>query len=117
MAKEPTIPSTVKFPPETLRKLKEAAELTGLPMQEIIRMCAGIGLIHLKKINFDIHGTIYKATSESAEIIPMSLDQVAESKQTSPLAEAPRLPTKYPAKKRAPIRPLDKPADGERKAN
>ncbi len=68
MANKSVIPSSVKFPPEIVKKLKEASKKTGLPLTEIIRICAGIGLVHLEKIQYDIHGSIYKASVKLPEI-------------------------------------------------
>jgi hypothetical protein len=91
MAKKTTIPSTVKFPPEILEKLKEASELTGLPAQEIIRLCASIGLVHLEKINFKIASAIYHAPvakPSASDPVPSPTNVVPHPKKKRPLLSA-----------------------------
>ena len=90
------------------------AELTGLPIQEIIRMCAGIGLIHLKKINFDIHNTIYQA----AAVAPRSAksSQSHKTRKSNNSENAPEKTVAYPGKKRSQLRVL-KPSRDDQKAN
>jgi hypothetical protein len=56
--KEKPIPSTIKFSPELQEKIAEAAKITGLPKQELIRLCTAIGIEDLRRINYDIAGAI-----------------------------------------------------------
>jgi len=56
--KKSKAPSTVKFPQSTLDKIDLAAEITGLPKQEIIRLCTAIGLEDLRRIDYDLAGTV-----------------------------------------------------------
>jgi hypothetical protein len=56
-----TIP--VRFPLPLLAKIKEAAKLMHRSEQEIIRLCTEIGLVRLKKINYDL-GAVIDAAAE-----------------------------------------------------
>lgn len=61
--KEKNIPSTIKFSPELQGKIAEAAKKTGLPKQEIIRLCTAIGIEDLRKVNWNLA----KVISDAAE--------------------------------------------------
>ena len=54
MKEKKSIPSTVKFSLQLQEKIDEAANKTGLPKQEIIRLCAAMGLEDLRKLDWDI---------------------------------------------------------------
>lgn len=76
-----------------LRKIEEAARLTGLPKQEIIRLCTAIGIEDLRKLNWDIAGTISKA-AESQVQGNAPLLKVAETPDKEPMPK--QVPVKYP---------------------
>jgi hypothetical protein len=66
MSKEKAIPSTVKFSPELQLKVDEAAKKTGLPKQEIIRLCTAIGIEDLRKVGWDLA----RLVSDAAIVFP-----------------------------------------------
>ena len=47
-------PLSIRFNPPLLARIKFAATALGLPEAEVIRMCVGIGLVKLKRLNFDM---------------------------------------------------------------
>ena len=61
MKGEKPIPSTVKFSLTLQKKIDEAAEKTGLPKQEVIRLCTAIGLEDLRRLDWDIAGALSRA--------------------------------------------------------
>ena len=70
--KEKPIPSTIKFSPELQEKIAEASQRTGLPKQEIIRLCTAIGIEDLRRCNFDIASAIVdQAKGKAPAFIPM----------------------------------------------
>ena len=93
MSKEKPIPSTVKFSPDLQKKIDEAANLTGLPKQEIIRLCTAIGLEDLRKLNWDIAGALSQA-AESKRQGNAPLLKVAETPDKEPMPK--QVPVKYP---------------------
>jgi adenylyl- and sulfurtransferase ThiI len=75
--KDKPIPSTIKFSPELQEKIAEAARITGLPKQEIIRLCTAIGIEDLRRINYDIAGAIVDKAKPIKQD-PVSYLKVAE---------------------------------------
>lgn len=93
--KEKPIPSTIKFSPELQDKIAEASKRTGLPKQEIIRLCTAIGLEDLRRCNFDIASAIVdQAKGKASAFIPM---MVAEESGEMPIPSGKAVPVKYPA--------------------
>ena len=83
--KEKHIPSTIKFSPELQEKIAEASKRTGLPKQEIIRLCTAIGIEDLRRCNFDIASAIVdQAKGKAPAFIPT---MVAEEADTLPRPE------------------------------
>ena len=64
------MPSTVKFSPELQKKIDEAAEKTGWPKQEVIRICVAMGLEDLRRIDWDIVGNLCDAAAPARNIVP-----------------------------------------------
>ncbi len=98
MPNKKAIPSSVKFPQSTLDKIDEASERTGLPKQEIIRLCTAIGLEDLRKLNWDLAGQLSDAAERRGHESRPKLQSVAESgNESSHSTHAHGAPVKYPA--------------------
>lgn len=74
--KEKPIPSTIKFSLEIQEKITEASKKTGLPKQEIIRLCTAIGIEDLRKVGWDLAKVISDAAEKRATRIELVPDQV-----------------------------------------
>ncbi|MCW1922684.1 S24 family peptidase [Luteolibacter arcticus] len=85
----------MKFPQSTMDKLDLAAELTGLPKQELIRFCTAIGLEDLKKVGFDlaklVSDTARPELVKPGAVVPFE-SKVAEepARRTIDLTDGPR---------------------------
>ena len=78
--KEKPIPSTIKFSPELQEKIAEAAKITGLPKQEIIRLCTAIGIEDLRRIDYDIAGAIV----DKAKPVPSQVSYLKVAEDETP---------------------------------
>jgi metal-responsive CopG/Arc/MetJ family transcriptional regulator len=72
MAQKPkpdAMPVPINMPRALLDKIEEAAALTGLSRQDVIRLAVRIGLEDLRRCNFDIAGAIVdKAKGEASNV-------------------------------------------------
>jgi hypothetical protein len=71
LVEDKTIP--VRFPLPLLAKIKEAAKLMHRSEAEIIRLCTEIGLVRLKRINYDLASVIDTAADVSS---PTEVEQL-----------------------------------------
>jgi len=72
MSKERSVPVPLRIEPELDAKIEEAARLTGLSKADVMRLAMRIGFEDLRKINYDIAGTISTAANPEPARKPVS---------------------------------------------
>jgi len=55
-------PLAIRIPPPLLNRIKEVASRLGMSDAEVIRLAAGIGLEHLRRIDYDLPSAILDAS-------------------------------------------------------
>lgn len=72
MSKERTVPVPLRIEPELDAKIEEAARRTGLTKADVMRLAMRIGFEDLRRINYDIAGTISAAANTEPARKPVS---------------------------------------------
>lgn len=75
MSKEQSKSVPVRMDAELQSKITEAAKKTGLPKQEIIRLCTAIGIEDLRKVGWDLAKLVSDAAEKRASRIELMPDQ------------------------------------------
>jgi hypothetical protein len=74
------------MPPVLMERIKTAAERLGISVAEVIRMAAGIGLEHLRRIDYNIDSAICDAVESAQKKLPF---YSANDSETARAAEPP----------------------------
>ena len=81
MARPTGIPTTtipVRFTPELMEKVKQAAKLLNWKDVDVVRLATEIGLVRLKRINYDLATVIDRAAdapSQPFETLKVATDE------------------------------------------
>ena len=64
MPDQKKVSAPIRMSPELLEKVQIASEKTGISQADILRLCLSIGLEDLRRINYDIPGSILNAARQ-----------------------------------------------------
>lgn len=93
------VSAPIRMSPELLAKVNEACRRTGKSQATILRLALGMGLEDLKRIDYDIEGTLSKAANALPSHLSMVPDEQGnESSLSTPAPGA--QPVKYPTGRR-----------------
>lgn len=53
---------SLRIPPKLMAGIVQAAEIMGLPKQDVLRMAASIGLEHLRRIDYNLEKAVVDAS-------------------------------------------------------
>ena len=86
MAEPKKVSAPIRIDADMEKRIDEAARLTGLSKADVMRLAMRIGFEDLRKINYDLSGTISEAANPAAKVPvkypalrPMKSSKVAEN--------------------------------------
>jgi hypothetical protein len=94
MATDKPTPVSIRLDDRLMEKIKEATERTGLSQQDIMRLTLAIGIEDLKRLNWDLAGTLSRAANPGK-------NEASDDDQSAPVVHAEQKMVKYPKKQRA----------------
>lgn len=68
MSEPKKVSAPLRLSPELMAKVKLACEITGESQADILRIALGMGLEDLKRLNYDIHGTLSRAANSHPHV-------------------------------------------------
>lgn len=80
--KKATIP--VRVDDALQKKIAEASKMTGLAQADIIRLCTAMGIEDLRRVDWDLAGTLSQAANPPAQSSLRALPKVADESVVYP---------------------------------